>query len=332
VNFSQYGVYYASKYNASDFIDDYGLIGEVDDLISDRYGWRANLGWDGRKQDWMKNWPSFLDDIVINFDVSQKHEFQAIESPQGYNVIEAFNIISAYYGEDEGIWGLDDWGGYAAAPWLPARQQYVTNIQDLRNDGDTTGDDFRYQFRLSSERIPLILPVANEPVQSVNGLPVTMGAGQNTYINLDDLKTYNYITLTAKWQISKTLGITTPFYGSFFFTDNSVSGTSTNPPAGVPSTIPSLFDQTVYDITGLFQIFKNVNLSADYGWEIWKSDYTYPLIDYRTDAVGGGLAYDIPWGGAKFELRYKHVTFKDTYVPSNNYQTDQWISELYLMF
>ncbi len=354
VNFSQYGVYPASKQNASDFVDAYGLVGEVDNLVSNRYGWRVNLGWEGRKQDFMKNWPGILDDFIVNFDVSSKKEYRAatttfssgMDNPVtaffwpnnpvqgGYNVIEAFNIIGPYYPDDEGIWGLDLWGGYAAAPWLPARQAYTSNIQALRNDGNGTGDTTRYQFILTSERIPLIMPVLD-----VNGNPVTNApapgvvAGQNTYLKLSHLKTYNYITLTTKWKISQTLGLSSPFYASFFFTDNSVSGQASDPtPPGVPANIPNLFDQSVYDVSGFLQVFRNVNLMADYGWEVWKSNYTWPLINYRTDAIGAGLAYDIPWGGSKFEIRYKHVTFNDQYVPANNYQTDQFISELFFLF
>jgi hypothetical protein len=66
-----------------------------------------------------------------------------------------------------------------------------------------------------------------------------------------------------------------------------------------------------------------VNLLGDYGLETWKSQYTWPLVDYRTDSIGAGLAYDMPWGGCKLEARYKHLIFQDTYVPANNYQADQ---------
>lgn len=328
-NFTQYGVWKTSKYNASDFEDAYGLVGEVDNLVSNRYGWRVNLGWDGRKQDWMKGLPSFLDDIVINFDVAQKTEYRAVYSPMGYNVVEAFNILSPFYQEDEGIWGLDLWGGYAASPWLPARQAYDNNIQAFRNDGNTTGDNTRYQFTLSSERIPLILPVANEPVQSVNNQPTTVSAGTNTYVTLSHLKSYNYITLTTKYQFNKMMGFDNPLYGSFFFTDNRVSGKATDP---TQSDISNLFDQTVFDFGLMFQPIHNINLMGEYGWEAWKSSYTWPLVDYRTTVIGGGLAYDIPWGGGKIELRYKDINFQDAYVPANSYHTGQWLSEIYFLF
>ena len=107
---------YGISWTQSSFEDAYGMIGEVDTLVSDRYGWRANLGWTGRQQDFMKSWPGFLDFIVVNMDVSQKREYVSMTSPEGYNVIEPFNIISFYYPEDEGIWGRDFWGGWTVIP------------------------------------------------------------------------------------------------------------------------------------------------------------------------------------------------------------------------
>ena len=49
----------------------------------------------------------------------------------------------------------------------------------------------------------------------------------------------------------------------------------------------------------------------------------YPRLDRRTFSQGLGLAYDLPWGGSKFELRYKHLKFRDAYVLANNYNADQ---------
>ncbi len=332
VNFNQYGVYPGAVTQANWDIDEYGFIGEVDNLVSDRHGWRVNLGWDGRKQDWMKKWPSFFDSILINFNVASKTEYAVETNAEGYNVIEALNIIQPYYPDDEGIWGLDLWGGYTS-PWQPAREAYNAGITAIRNDGDTNNDETRYQFNLSSEIIPLIVPVLG-----TNGQPMTYTAanapstamiGKNIYNNIMDLKTYNYVQLNAKWKINKAFGFDTPLYSSFYFTDNEVSGQATQ--MGQTS-IPNLFEQTVYDISGMYQIIPNVNLMADYGWEIWHSSYTYPLINYRTDAPGVGLAYDIPWGGGRFELRYKDVTFKDVDVPANSYHTGQWYSELFFLF
>ncbi|HVZ79315.1 MAG TPA: hypothetical protein VHE12_00790 [bacterium] len=344
VNFNQYGVYAGPGYTSSSFEDAYGLVGEVDNLVSNRYGWRANLGWDGRKQDWMRGWPSFLDDIVVNFDFAQKTEYRAVQSPtnvgtdsngdpvyNNYNFVEAFNVLSPYYQEDEGIWGLDLWGGYAAAPWLPARQAYDNNIEALRNDGDiSSGQQTRYQFTLSSERIPLMMPVTTGGgAIVVNGSAPGVVAGTNAYTMLTHLKTYSYITLTTKYQFNKMFGIDQPLYGSVFFTDNRVSGKAQDPSQ---SDISNLFEQQVVDFGAMYQLIRNVNIMGEYGWETWKCAYTYPLVDYRTDVIGGGFAYDIPWGSGKFELRYKDVTFKDAYVPANSYHTGQWISEFYLLF
>jgi len=335
INFSRYGISFSPDHVA----DVYGAVGEVDNLISDRYGWRVNLGWNGRKQDWMKSWPSFLDNIIVNLDVSRKTEYHAaftpgtVYNPQGYNVIEPVNMLSFYYPDDEGLWGLDYWGGYGAPPWYQVRQDYINNIQAIRNDGDVLGDDVRYQFQMSTERIPLIQPVlgANgQPmVYTSANAPSTFMVGQNIYTNLTQLKSYNYVTLTTKLKLNKMVGLETPLYGSFFFTDNQVSGKATDP---TQTDISDLFDQKVYDGTLMFQAWKNVDLSVDYGLEIWKSIYTWPLVDYRTDSFGAGFSWDIPWGGAKWEIRYKHLIFQDAYVPANSYRGDQIFSQIYFVF
>lgn len=334
VHFDQYGL--ASS--PSSAMDAYGRIGEADNLSSDRYGWRVNFGWNGRQQDWMKKWPSFLDAIVVNFNVSQKGEYTAETDNMGYNVVEAVNMISLYYPDDEGLWGLNFWGGYGSGPpWYPVRQDYIDNIQALRNDGDVAGDDVRYQYTISSERVPLIMPL-----NPVTHLPYPAGSapatifqvnGYNQYYDIPDLKTYNYITLTTKIQFNKLLGFSAPFDGSFFFTDNNVAGHATATlPTNAPANGATLFDQTVYDVSGMIQVFRNVNLIGDCGVELWNSMYTYPLINYRTDSIGAGFAYDMPWGGGKLEFRYKHLTFKDQYVPLNDYQADQVFSTLSFLF
>jgi hypothetical protein len=351
VNFQQYGVYPGASFSASSFLDAYGLIGEVDTLESDRYGWRFNIGWKGREQDWMKSWPSFLDDVIVNFDVASKNEYRAFYSPEGYNVVEAFNMLTPFYQEDEGIWGLALWGGYATPPWAPARQSYDTGIENIRNDGNASGDETRYQFTLSSERVPLMLPIYNNggtlslTPATAGQAPALDGGGHNQYAILSDLKSYNYITLTTKFQLNKMFGFDRALYASFFFTDNSVAGNTSNavtnltgnsPTSANPSTfsanIPNLFDQSIYNFGIMYQILHDVDVQTGYGWETWKSSYTYPLIDYRTDVIQLGFGYDIPWGGGKFELRYKDVNFQDTYVPANNYHVGQWLSELYLYF
>lgn len=332
VHFNQYGM----SFNPSDFNDVYGGIGEVDNLVSDRYGWRVNLGWDGRKQDWMKDWPSFLDTFVVNFDVAQKTEFVSEQDPMGYYVIEPFQELSFYYPDDEGLWGLNFWGGYSTPP-NPLRSAYINNIEAIRNDGDTSNDDVRYQFQLSSERIPLIYPMYNPA-----GQIVTIG-GLNQYVNLDNLKTYNYITLTLKLKMDKWFNLPAPLDGSFYMTDNTVSGISTNPallnvPTSTPGqtvnlqNIPNLFQQQVFDYAMMVNILKNVDLMGDIGVETWTSQYTYPLVDYQTKAYGLGLAWDLPWGGSKMEIRYKHINFTDANVPNNDYSGDQYYSRMWFLF
>jgi hypothetical protein len=338
IHFNQYG----QSTNYNDFNDVYGGIGEVDNLVSDRYGWRVNLGWDGRKQDWMKDWPSFLDTFIVNLDVAQKMEFVAEQAPAvgsnttGYYTIEPFQELSFYYPDDEGLWGLNLWGGYSNPPY-PLRENYINNIEAIRNDNDTSYDDVRYQFQLSSERIPLIYPV-----YTATGAVSTVG-GYNQYINLDNLKTYNYITLTLKMKMDKWFNLPTPLDGSFYMTQNQVSGVSTNPAlANVPTStpgqtvnlqnIPNLFQQKVFDYALMVNVVKNLDLSGDIGVETWNSSYTYPLVAYQTNAYGLGLAWDIPWGGGKLEFRYKHIDFTDTYVPNNNYSGNQYYSRMYFLF
>ena len=331
VHFSDYG----ESFNANDSNDVYGGIGEVDNLISDRYGWRANLGWNGRQQPWMKSWPSFLDAIVINLDVAQKNEYVDELSPEGYSVVEPFQMLGFYYPEDEGLWGLHFWGGYAGTTY-PVRQDYINDIEAIRNDGPASppnaqpysgGDDVRYQFGLSSERIPLILPVYSSP-----GVIQKNGNGFNVYNNLNYLKTYNYITLTTKIQLNKWVGLPTPIFGTFFFTDNQVSGKTATPPVGMPDSISNLFEQKVMDGTFYVNVLPNVDLMGDYGVETWTSQYSYPQVDYRTTSWGVGFAYDIPWGGSRMEWRFKHVDFNDVYVPASNYSGNQVFGTFRFLF
>lgn len=342
VHFEQYGVSDLSTKAPNAFNDAYGAIGEVDNLVSDRYGWRVNLGWDGRKQDFMKSWPKFLDSFIINFDVAQKTEFTAEQAgpvgnnTTGYYTLEPFDEISFYYPDDEGVWGLNLWGGYSS-PDYPLRQAYANNVEAIRNDGDTTLYQPRYQFRLTSERLPLIYPQYNPGT----GAMVTSGADH--FVNLDHLKTYNYLALTLKMKMNEWIGLSTPLDGSFFMADNEVSGVSSNPalanvPTSTPGTtvnlqnIPNLFEQWVFDWALMINVVKNVDLSGDVGMETWKSAYTYPNVDYRTNAYGLGLAWDIPWCGGKMEFRYKHIDFSDAFVPNNDYSGDQYYSRMWFLF
>jgi hypothetical protein len=165
-----------------------------------------------------------------------------------------------------------------------------------------------------------MLPVYSSPGVIANR--VSGGVTTNIYTELDHLKTFNYITLTTKFQFNKMMGSDRPFYGSLFFTDHQVSGDTSdavqsampdpNRPGQTLAHIPSLFDQTVYEGALFYQIL--------------------PLVDYRTDSVGAGLAYDMPWGGSKLEFRYKHLVFQDTYVPLNNYQADQAYAYFLMQF
>jgi hypothetical protein len=48
--------------------------------------------------------------------------------------------------------------------------------------------------------------------------------------------------------------------------------------------------------------------------------------------LGAGLAYDLPWGGGKFELRYKHFNNRDYAVAANCFQADQVYSYFLFQF
>jgi hypothetical protein len=362
LNFFHYGQYF----NPSDYQDVYGSIGEVDNLQSDRYGWRFNFGWNGRKQAFMKKWPSFLDAIVVNFDYAQKTEYVSEQSPMGYNTLEPVQMLSFYYPDDEGLWGLDMWGNYSPNV-NPVRQAYINNIEAIRADGDVINDDVRYQFRMSSERLPLIIPIykniisgaltAVSPGQatattlvfsgSTTWVPATYTSAittqLNEYADIDGLKSYNYITLTTKLKVGDWLG-TAPLDLSFFMTENQVSAaaspttyvfaaTGGNQPLTVTTgAVPNLFTQQVFDGSIMVNLIKNLDLMGDIGVETWNSNYTYPLVNYQTNAYGLGFAWDIPWGGGKMEWRYKHIDFADVYVPMNNYSGDQFFSKIKFMF
>ncbi len=310
----------------------YGFVGMVNDMISDRHGWRGNLGWKGRQESWTKFLPSIFDDIIINFDVASNTEYRMITDEVGHNVIESYNLITAFYPDDTGLWGNNIWGGYGGLH--PMGTATATNISNLRNDGfgiagvGSGTENYMNVGMGYTTRVPFILPVYSSP-----GVIQKDANGHNVYTNLDNLKTFNYITLTTKFQFNKMLSIAEPFYGAFFYTNHDISGVTDSATATLPdpnrpgqtlANIPNLFSQIVYEGTLMYQVLKNVNLSGDYGLEVWKSDYTYPLINWRTDSIGAGLACDVPWGGGKLELRYKHLIYNDIIVPVNNYQADQY--------
>jgi hypothetical protein len=145
---------------------------------------------------------------------------------------------------------------------------------------------------------------------------------------------------------------------SFFMTINQVSSASSNPttylpnnlppaasttqaspgapnsstPYYVSATIPNLFTQQVFDGAIMINIIKSLDLLGDIGVETWNSQYTYPLVNYQTNAYGLGLAWDIPWGGGKMEFRYKHIDFVDTDLTANDYSGDQFFTKIKFMF
>ena len=186
------------------------------------------------------------------------------------------------------------------------------------------------------------------PIYSAPGVILTDSNGHNVYFNITNLKSYNYITLTTKIKFDKWFGLYAPLDGSFFMTDNVVSGTAAQSnssyvlPGGadpasnanLPRTgaIPNLFEQRVFSGALMMSLVPDIDLIGDVGVETWKSAYTYPQVDYRTNEFGLGFAYDIPWCGGKLECRYKHIDFHDVYVPGNDYSGDQFFSKLKFMF
>ena len=309
-----------------------GYVGMADDLVSDRTGGRINLGWKGRQSPWMKSWPSFLDALVVNVDAALKREYRMEPNIDGYNTIQANDLVSVYYPDGTGLWGSSIWGNYNGP--IAASTAYLANLQGVRNDGTVMANYIGLGMGFT-EQVPFILPVLD-----ANGRPQTDGSGHNRYTLLDHLKTYRYLTATTKVQLNKLFHTAKPFYGGFFVTDHQVSGTTTDPvvaampdpnrPGQTLANIPNLFTQRVYDSALMYQVMKNVDLMVHYAFEKWTSFYTWPKVDRRTEAPGLGFAWDIPWGGAKLEARYNRVLYRDAYVSANNYRADQ--AYLYVQF
>ncbi len=346
LHLDQYGI--PVGYSAG--MDFYGYLGEVSTMINDRSGWRASFGWKGRQERWLKNLPSFLDDFLLSADLAQKKEYVAEYNSVGYNVVEVLPLISVYYPDDSSLWDDNFWGGYGTGA-NAVRSNYMQNTEAIRGDelpGTTIGDTVRAMYRFTSERIPMILPAdSNYAPLAPGSTPashVTLGGSVNNFYVLPNLKSYNYLTLTAKVMFDRILGWKTPLYGAVFFTDNYVAAngaspatfttsvTNPNPQQFLPANGAKLFDQTVYNFAAMYQIFPKVDLMANYGWETWTSLYSYPLVDRRRDSYGAGLSYDFPWGGGRWDIRVMHYTFTDTYVPLNNFQTNQVYSDLKISF
>jgi hypothetical protein len=315
-----------NRYGLSNFQNQYGYVGMADTLISNRHGGRIDLGWKGRQSAWMKSWPKFLDAFVLKADAALFQEERSVtDSTTGYNDLNVDLLSTVYYPDATGVWGNNIWGGYSGAH--PLGTATTNNILSERNDGQSSVTLFTYGMS-SVERIPLMVPILG-----ADGSPVTNAAGHNQYTLLTNQKTYRYLTGTLKVKFNKLLNVSRAIDGGFFYTDNEVSGSSSdaalaatadpNRPGQTLAKIPNLFSQRVWDASLMVNTLKYVNVMGDYALEKWICQYTYPQIDSTTTSIGAGLAYDFPWGGGKFELRFKHLTFKDVYVSANNYQANQ---------
>jgi len=309
IDFTRYGL---SSKQTDDLINKYGEVGEADTLQSNRHGVRLNLGWNGRKEEWMqKSLPKFLDYFLLNVDAASRKEFVSINSADMGNhyVLEPWNFVAPYYPEDEGIWGLDLYGGYAGTQY-PVRQNIDTNITSTRQAEDplaasrtwsSTYEWVRYRFQMSSERIPLLDPV--------------------TGADISDVKTYNYLALSNKWQLNRFYGSSKPLYLAVFYGNDVVSGSASGP---YTADVSCLLHQSVIDTTLMAgRLLPYVQVSVHFAEEKWHCDYSIPRIEYDTKSTGAGLDYNIPWGSAKLGLRYNHVVFKSEYVPANDYVADQ---------
>jgi hypothetical protein len=311
----------------------FGYVGFSDSVMSDRYGGRINLGWKGRQSAWMKSWPKFLDAFILNADAALRREQRSVTDPLlGQNTVVADWLVNVYTPDGTGVWGSNVWGKYGTLDTVG--KLFFENIDNERNMGVTHAPDVGMG---TTEYIPMILPVLGS-----NGLPVTNASGHFVYTNLTHQKTYRYLTGTLKVQFNKLFDVSRPIYGGFFFTDHKVSGSTSdatlaamadpNRPGQTLARISDLFTQRVWDAALMVNTLKYVNLMGDYGVERWMSQYTYPQLDRTTKSIGAGLAYDFPWGGGKFEIRYKHLTYKDVYVAANNFQANQTYATLIFKF
>jgi hypothetical protein len=307
IDFTRYGIAAA---DTDELTNKYGEIGEADLMQNNRKGWRANFGWNGRRDEWMKkDLPKFMDYFVLNVDFASRREYEATRATEtsGQYLIEPWNFVTPYYPEDEGIWGLELYGGYAGSP-KPTRDTIDRNITAVRQAQDPSGfvwnssyEWVRYRFQMTTERIPLLDPAT--------------GAA------LSHIKTYKYFALSNKWQLNQFYGSAKPLYLGVYFADNIVSGEATDP---TQTDISKMFRQQVFDATLMAgRLLPYVQLSAHFANEKWTSDCTIPRIKYNTNSTGAGLDYNVPWGSAKIGIRYNHVVFTSDYVPANNYVAEQ---------
>jgi hypothetical protein len=313
VDFARYGI---NTNQTDDLINKYGEIGEADTLQSNRKGVRLNLGWNGRKGQWMQDsLPKFMDYFLINADAATRTEFAPVVATEetGNYLLEPWTFVAPYYPEDEGVWGLDMYGGYGGSP-CTVRAQEDANITAVRQAEDPLGTSrtwnssyewVRYRFQMASERIPLLDPVTGAAIS--------------------DTKTYDYFAISNKWQLNKFYNSSKPLYLAIFYGNDVVSGKgNVSGPNPYPFNVDCLFHQSVLDTTLMAgRLLPYVQVSVHYAEEKWHCDYSIPRIEYDTKSTGAGLDYNIPWGSAKFGLRYNHVVFKSVYVPANDYTAEQ---------
>ncbi|GEM_PF-870176 len=311
-----------NRFGFTETNDKFGYVGLSDSLVSGRRGGRLNLGWKGRQSAWMKGWPAFLDAFVINADGAWHREDRSLMDPTlGQHCLVVDQLVRVYTPDDTGLWGRSIWGGYAGLH--PAGSLFFQNL-----DGARTFTGRQSVGMGTTEWVPLILPQRDSA-----GAPVTNSLGKIQYVALSHQKSYRHITGTVKSQINKLLGVSRPIYGGFFYSENRVSGRTSDPsvsamadpnrPGETLAKVPDLFTQRVMDAAIMVRTLPNVNVMGDVGLERWRSDYTYPRMDRTIKTWGAGLAYDFPWGGGKFEARYKRLKFEDATLPGNDYVVDQ---------
>jgi len=291
----------------------HGTLGESDQMLTNRRGWRVNLGWNGRRTDLLRSLPSWLDQVVMNVNLAAKREFQAVPWTQtvlgqGQNPIRGAytvmgpNLVALDYPEWQGSWaGL--YGGYDKAS--PVRSQYNQNI------GAEGGLPFTtYDFRGNTEAVVLRDPLTGAP--------------------LSHRKTFHYFDVTEKFQLDKWLHSKKALYLGAFYSVTRVSGEPTE--AG-QAAIHDLFTRTILDVA-VFRalVLPRTHAMAHVAFENWDSQWSIPKVDWRRKVWGVGMAYEIPWGGSMADLRVNRFTFRSASVPANDYDGFQVLALARFLF
>jgi hypothetical protein len=318
-----------------------GFVADSDTLVSNRRGWRANLGWDGRRTGLLRDsLPRFTDFMVVNSNVSFQDEFVSAVSSgvagMGQTVLVGGNpvtvdgnvlmeyhrrtlylprIVDFYYPDWSGLWGNALYAGWDFNPPNPVRQAFIDNVTAA--SGTSASYYSRYVSRGTAEWYALIDPVTGRDILN--------------------LKSYRYYDFTDKVQVNRLLGFKRPLflgvYGALAQVYSRDTGAPESPDGVYLDGKRRLFERRVGDVA-LFvgDVLRGVHVTAHAAAEKWRSDYTAPRLDSLTRVWGAGLGWDVPWGGSKFEARYNRVMYSNAVVPANDYRGDQVLGLLKMLF